>query len=66
MQTFEKSSGARRTAPLMVNVVTVVVATDEIESERLIDLCNDRHRLWLGKHAFWALANGRGIEQYPE
>lgn len=65
MQTSEKPYGARRTAPLLVNVVTVIVESDEIESERIIDLCNDRDRLWLGKHAFWALANGRGIEQYP-
>ena len=57
----------RRTEPLLVKVITYEIDSPEgqDESEKVIDYCNDSDRKWLGKHAFWALANGRAILQEP-
>lgn len=55
-----------RSEPLKVRISTYLMETPEVdETLRIIDLCNDSDRKWLGKHAFWALCNGRGISQEP-
>ena len=49
--------------PLLVE--TWSVASDEKINYRVIDHANHDHRVWLGKHCFWAFRNGHGVVTKP-
>ena len=54
--------------PLWVKVVTFDPDKDDDDnmiSERTIDHNNHDSRVWLGRHSYWALRNGYGVETYP-
>lgn len=52
-------------SPLPLKITTYRPGTDEIESERIIDHASHKDRVWLGKHCFWAVRNGLGVDTEP-
>ena len=48
-----------------VKVITFDPETGDELSERTIDFARHSDRVWLGKHCFWAMHNGRGVETFP-
>lgn len=51
--------------PIIIEVNTFDPATDVVEQSKRIDHNNSRDRRWLGRHCFWALRNGKGVECSP-
>ncbi len=47
-----------------VRVITRNLETNETE-DRVIDHDDREDRKWLGKHAFWAMRNGREVTTRP-
>lgn len=50
---------------LLVNVITADAVTQVAESARVIDHDNRDDRVWLGKHCFWAMRNGKSVTTLP-
>lgn len=53
------------TTVTLVAVLTHDATTGEIEQQRIIDHQSHDARVWLGKHSFWALRNGKAISTCP-
>jgi len=51
--------------PLWVMVETFEPDDENIIHGRMIDHNNHDSRVWLGKHTYWALRQGYGVEVYP-
>lgn len=49
--------------------VSVVVTTTDLSSgkstTKIIDHNNHEDRVWLGRHAFWAMRNNHSVETRP-
>jgi len=50
---------------LQVNVITADAETGRAEASRVIDHDNHDDRVWLGKHCYWAMRNGRSVTTHP-
>lgn len=50
---------------IMLTVRVFNPVNDEIEDERTVDHADKMARIWLGKHLFWAIRNGYGVEIEP-
>ena len=51
---------------LNVTCETVDLETQQIEGVRIIDHTIAEHRQWLGRHAYWAMRNGKMLRTYAQ
>ena len=43
----------------------IALASQQLESQKVIDHDNSSDRKWLGTHCFWAMRNNRRVVTYP-
>lgn len=48
-----------------VHVTTSELGSDKPRQHVVIDHDEHEHRVWLGKHCFWAMRSGRQVVTYP-